>query len=61
MARDDLIEATRLAWRWHGHQTRKGKPTSYMSHLLQVQGLVLDHDSNTGKIAVTNGVVVELR
>ncbi|MBW2423205.1 MAG: bifunctional (p)ppGpp synthetase/guanosine-3',5'-bis(diphosphate) 3'-pyrophosphohydrolase [Deltaproteobacteria bacterium] len=39
---DDLIEATRLAWRWHGHQTRKGKPTSYMSHLLQVQGLVLD-------------------
>jgi len=37
-----LIEATRLAWRWHGHQTRKGKPTSYMSHLLQVQGLVLD-------------------
>lgn len=39
---DDLVEATRLAWRWHGHQTRKGKPTSYMSHLLQVQGLVLD-------------------
>lgn len=37
-----LLEATRLAWRWHGHQTRKGKPTSYMSHLLQVQGLVLD-------------------
>jgi len=39
---DDLVEATRLAWLWHGHQTRKGKPTSYMSHLLQVQGLVLD-------------------
>jgi len=39
---DDLVEATRLAWQWHGHQTRKGKPTSYMSHLLQVQGLVLD-------------------
>ena len=39
---DDLVEATRLAWCWHGHQTRKGKPTSYMSHLLQVQGLVLD-------------------
>jgi (p)ppGpp synthase/HD superfamily hydrolase len=37
-----FVEATRLAWHWHGHHTRKGKPTSYMSHLLQVQGLVLD-------------------
>jgi len=37
-----LLKATELAWLWHGHQTRKGKPTSYMSHLLQVQGLVLD-------------------
>ncbi|MFP6655222.1 MAG: HD domain-containing protein [Myxococcota bacterium] len=37
-----LLEATRLAWRWHGRQTRKGKATSYMSHLLQVEGLVLD-------------------
>ena len=37
-----LLEATQLAWRWHGHQTRKGKPTSYMSHLLQVQGLVIN-------------------
>jgi (p)ppGpp synthase/HD superfamily hydrolase len=36
-----LLEATQLAWRWHGHQTRKGRPTSYMSHLLQVQGLVI--------------------
>ena len=37
-----LVEATNLAWRWHGHQTRKGKTTSYMSHLLHVQALVLD-------------------
>lgn len=38
-----LIErATSLAWRWHGAQTRKGRPTSYMSHLLQVMGLVID-------------------
>jgi (p)ppGpp synthase/HD superfamily hydrolase len=37
-----LLEATQLAWRWHGHQTRKGKPISYMSHLLQVQGLVIN-------------------
>ncbi len=41
-AQPQLLEATRLAWRWHGHQTRKGKTTSYMSHLLQVEGLVLD-------------------
>jgi (p)ppGpp synthase/HD superfamily hydrolase len=37
-----LLDATQLAWRWHGRQTRKGKPISYMSHLLQVQGLVID-------------------
>lgn len=37
-----LVEATELAWRWHGMQTRKGKPISYMSHLLQVQGLVIE-------------------
>ena len=37
-----LVEATALAWRWHGVQTRKGRPTSYMSHLSQVQGLVID-------------------
>jgi (p)ppGpp synthase/HD superfamily hydrolase len=36
-----ILEATRLAWRWHGLQRRKGKPISYMSHLLQVQGLVI--------------------
>jgi (p)ppGpp synthase/HD superfamily hydrolase len=36
-----LIEATRLAWRWHGLETRKAKPISYMSHLLQVEGLVI--------------------
>jgi len=41
-AQPQLLEATRLAWLWHGQQTRKGKPTCYMSHLLQVQGLVLD-------------------
>jgi len=41
-AEPDLTEATRLAWQWHGQQTRKGRTTSYMSHLLQVQGLVID-------------------
>lgn len=36
-----ILEATGLAWTWHGAQTRKGRATSYMSHLLQVQGLVI--------------------
>jgi (p)ppGpp synthase/HD superfamily hydrolase len=40
-AADQLTRATALAWEWHGHQTRKGKPTAYMSHLLQVEGLVI--------------------
>lgn len=38
---DRLIEATRIAWRWHGDQTRKGRVTSYMSHLTAVQGLTI--------------------
>ncbi len=37
-----LQEATRLAWLWHGEQTRKGKTTPYLSHLLSVEALVLD-------------------
>lgn len=36
-----LVEATLLAWRWHGAQTRKGRTTSYMSHLSQVHGIVI--------------------
>jgi (p)ppGpp synthase/HD superfamily hydrolase len=43
---DPLLKATELAWRWHGTQTRKGKTAPYMSHLLQVQGLVLEHGGN---------------
>ena len=42
MSDEPLLKATELAWRWHGAQTRKGKTSPYMSHLLQVQGLVLD-------------------
>jgi (p)ppGpp synthase/HD superfamily hydrolase len=41
-ALDDFVEATALAWRWHGEQTRKGRATSYMSHLTQVHGIVID-------------------
>jgi (p)ppGpp synthase/HD superfamily hydrolase len=43
MTNEPLLKATELAWRWHGTQTRKGKTAPYMSHLLQVQGLVLEH------------------
>jgi (p)ppGpp synthase/HD superfamily hydrolase len=45
-AESQLLEATRLAWRWHGRQTRKGKASPYMSHLLQVQGLVINAGGN---------------
>lgn len=38
-----LIEATELAHRWHASQFRKGSRIPYISHLLQVQGLVLEH------------------
>jgi (p)ppGpp synthase/HD superfamily hydrolase len=38
---EPVLEATRLAWTWHGHQTRKGRTTSYMSHLTAVQGIVI--------------------
>jgi len=45
-AENQLVEATQLAWRWHGRQTRKGKTSPYMSHLLQVQGLVINAGGN---------------
>ncbi|MBW2288820.1 MAG: HD domain-containing protein [Deltaproteobacteria bacterium] len=38
-----LVEATELAHRWHASQFRKGSQIPYISHLLQVQGLVLEH------------------
>lgn len=48
---EPLLEATRLAWQWHGHQTRKGKPTtSYMSHLFQVAGLVIEHGGDEEQV-----------
>lgn len=42
IARPELLAATELAWAWHGHLTRKGRATSYLSHLLAVQGLVIE-------------------
>jgi (p)ppGpp synthase/HD superfamily hydrolase len=41
-ARPALLAATELAWAWHGHLTRKGRSTSYLSHLLAVEGLVIE-------------------
>lgn len=41
-ARPELLAATELAWAWHGPLTRKGRATSYLSHLLAVQGLVIE-------------------
>lgn len=41
-ARPGLLAATELAWAWHGHLTRKGRATSYLSHLLAVEGLVIE-------------------
>ena len=38
-----LVAATTFAYRWHGDQTRKGSKIPYISHLLQVKGLVLEH------------------
>lgn len=40
-ARPRLVAATELAWAWHGHLTRKGRTTSYLSHLLGVESLVV--------------------
>jgi (p)ppGpp synthase/HD superfamily hydrolase len=38
-----LAEAFRFALDAHGEQTRKGSDVPYVSHLMQVSGLVLEH------------------
>jgi len=38
-----LLEATECALRWHAGQHRKQTRIPYVSHLLQVAGLVLEH------------------
>jgi len=45
--RKRLIEASELAYDWHADQKRKGSDIPYISHLLQVQGLVLEHGGDT--------------
>ena len=49
--RERSLEATRLAWLWHGDQTRKGKSTCYVAHLLQVGGLVIEHGGDADQFA----------
>ena len=41
--REPLMRAMDLALDWHGDQVRKGTQLPYLSHLLQVAGLVLEH------------------
>jgi (p)ppGpp synthase/HD superfamily hydrolase len=41
--RERLAEAFRFALEAHAEQTRKGSGVPYVSHLLQVAGLVLEH------------------
>lgn len=41
--RERLAEALAFALEAHGEQTRKGTAIPYVSHLLQVAGLVLEH------------------
>jgi (p)ppGpp synthase/HD superfamily hydrolase len=45
--RDRLLEATSLAYEWHAGHTRKQSTIPYVSHLLQVKGLVLEHAGDT--------------
>jgi len=46
-----LARAFELACRWHGGQTRKGSGVPYVSHLLQVAGMVLEHDGSADQAA----------
>jgi len=47
----DLAAATALALEWHGAQERKGSRVPYVSHLLQVAGLVLEHGGDAEQAA----------
>lgn len=46
-----LERAFALALEWHGDQHRKGSRTPYVSHLLQVSGLVLEHGGDADQAA----------
>jgi (p)ppGpp synthase/HD superfamily hydrolase len=50
-ARELLARAVSFALGAHGAQTRKGTPVPYVSHLLQVSGLVLEHGGDLEQAA----------
>ncbi len=50
-ARNRLAAAIAFAIAAHGGQTRKGTPVPYVSHLLQVSGLVLEHGGDLAQAA----------
>ena len=41
-----FARALSLAVEWHGAQTRKGVPIPYMSHLMTVSSIVMEHGGN---------------
>lgn len=41
-----FARALSLAVEWHGTQTRKGVPIPYMSHLMTVSSIVMEHGGN---------------
>lgn len=50
-ARERLGRAVAWALAAHGDQVRKGTPVPYVSHLLQVSGLVLEHGGDLAQAA----------
>ena len=42
-----MVEATELCHRWHAEQRRKATEIPYVSHLIQVEGLVLEHGGDS--------------
>ena len=44
-----MLEATEFAQLWHADQKRKSSDIPYFSHLVQVQGLILEHGGDAGQ------------
>lgn len=47
----EIMQALQLGFAWHGDQVRKGTRVPYVSHLLQVSGLVLEHGGDADQAA----------
>jgi (p)ppGpp synthase/HD superfamily hydrolase len=46
MLTERYADALQLAWRLHHHQFRKGTTIPYVSHLIAVSGIALEHGAN---------------